>query len=418
MSNEFKKYDVAVIGAGPAGLMAGYRAASRGLDVVIFEKMDTPARKLRLTGKGRCNVVNNTDIAGTTDNIRNGARFMQSSLSAFDSAAVMSFFEERGVPLVTERGNRVFPKSGRAGDIAGALIKSAGDAGCDIVNARVTDIIIDDGQAAGIELADGRRIGTKAVIVATGGLSYPLTGSTGDGYEFALKAGHNIIEPRASLVPLECGGTDCAEMQGLSLRNVKLTLKVDDKRIFEAQGELLFTHFGISGPLVLTASAHLCGAEKGSAVASIDLKPALERDVLDKRLLRDFKDNANRDFQNSLGALVPKTMIPIIVRRSGIDPNKKIHSITVKERHGLLDILKSFDVTVTRTRPIDEAVITAGGIDLKEIDPRRMLSKKISNLHFAGEVVDADAFTGGFNLAIAFASGNAAGNYVLEDGVK
>ena len=408
------KYDVVVIGAGPAGLVAGYRAACRGLDVAVFEKMDRPGKKLLITGKGRCNVINNTNTDTFLTNIRRNPRFMYSSINAFDTAAVMDFFEGLGVPLVTERGNRVFTKSGQASDIANALAGCAADAGCAFVNARIDKLAVEDGRVTGVVLPDKRTVAARAVIVATGGLSYPKTGSTGDGYRFAREAGHNIVTPLPSLVPLECSGNTCEMLQGLSLRNVTLTVTITGRKTFCGQGEMLFTHFGISGPLVLSASAAMAGCSFDNAFAQIDLKPALGRDTLDKRILRDFGENINREFQNSLGALLPKKLISAVVAKTAIDPHTKVNSISAGQRARLVDILKSFELQITGTRPVDEAVITAGGVDVKQIDPKTMMSKIVKNLHFAGEVLDVDALTGGFNLGIAFATGAAAGSYALE----
>lgn len=411
-----KEYDIVVVGGGPAGLLAGYAAASRGLSlsVAVVEKMDRPGKKLLITGKGRCNVINNTDTGRFMANIRRGSRFMYSSINLFGSADVIDFFQSRGVPLVTERGNRVFPQSGKSLDIADVLIEAARSAGCVFINARVTGIVTKQQAVDGIML-DGRNfIKARAVIVSTGGLSYPKTGSTGDGYRFAQSTGHHVTAPVPSLVPLECADSVCGQLQGLSLRNVALTVKNDGKTVFNEQGEMLFTHFGISGPLVLSASAFLAGCGIKNTVAEIDIKPALDHETLDKRIVRDFGDNINREFQNSLDALLPKKLIPIIVAQSGIDPRKKVHFITVSERRALVDLLKAFGLRITRARPIAEAVITAGGIATKEIDPKTMMSKLVKNLHFAGEILDVDGFTGGFNLGIAFATGFAAGKYVLE----
>ncbi len=406
--------DVIVIGAGPAGLMAAYQAAVRGLRVLLIEQMDKPARKLRITGKGRCNVTNDTDLDGLLRHIRGGARFMYSSFAAFDSAAIQRFFTEQNVPLKVERGNRVFPVSDHADDIADALVAAVRKAGCDFIQARVASLLMECGRLAGVRLADGNPVRSRAVIVATGGVSYPKTGSTGDGYRWAREAGHTIIEPRPSLVPLVCAGDVCAQLQGLSLRNVQLTAWRRGKLFFQQQGELLFTHFGISGPLTLTLSADLASGDFTGLAVAIDLKPALDKAALDKRIVRDFTQNSNRAFKNSLDALLPRKLIPVIVEKSGIDPEQKVNSITAAQREKLGRMLKAFELEVIAARPIAEAVITAGGVALGEIEPRTMMSKKIENLYFAGEVLDVDGLTGGFNLSIAFATGAAAGTHCLE----
>lgn len=411
--NNREVYDVVVVGGGPAGLTAGWRAAARGLRVLVAEKMERPCRKLLISGKGRCNVTNNCDRDTFLRHIRAGARFLYSSYTAFDAQDVMTFFERRGVPLKTERGDRVFPQSDRSSDIADALAGAAKDAGCELRRLRVTGIQVENGTIAGVA-TDRGDIACRAVIVATGGLSYPKTGSTGDGYRFAQAAGHALTPPRASLVPLTCSGDDCRRMMGLSLRNVKLTAWRAGKVMFSEQGEMLFTHFGISGPLVLSLSGYLVDDALEDVDVSVDLKPALDAGVLDKRLLRDFGDNLNRAFKNSLDALLPKKMIPVVVERSGIDHDKKVHSVTAAERASLAGLLKAFPLPVDGRRPIEEAVVTAGGVALDEVDPKTMMSKKVNNLHFAGEVLDADGYTGGFNLGIAFATGHAAGGFVLK----
>lgn len=406
------EYDVAVIGGGAAGLMAGYAAASRGLATAIIEKMDRPGRKLLITGKGRCNIVNDTDTEDFVAHLRRGGRFMYSSLARFGPRDIMAFFEERGLPLNVERGGRVFPQSNRAADVADRLIESARQAGCDLINARATGIRTAGQAVCGVSLAGQPPIAVRAAIVATGGLSYPKTGSTGDGYRFAEALGHRVESLSASLVPLGCAGDTCARLEGLSLRNVKLSLFLKEKLIFAQQGELVFTSFGISGPLVLSASASLAGFDCAGARIAIDLKPALEPEALDRRLLRDFGENLNREFRNSLDALLPKKLIPMVIERSGIDPQKRVNLVTAAERGQLAGLLKTFELTVTGMRPVEEAVITTGGVRLSELDPKTMMSKIIRNLHFAGEVLDVDGLTGGYNLGVAFASGMAAGSNV------
>lgn len=411
--NGKREYDVVVVGAGPAGLMAGICAAERGLDTAVVEKMERPCRKLLISGKGRCNLINRCDTETFLQNIRQGARFLYSSYTAFGAPEIMAFFEERGIPLKVERGNRVFPQSDRSADIADALVKAAQTSGCDIRRHTVTGVAVRDGAVCGVETPEGP-LRCRGVIVATGGLSYPKTGSTGDGYRFARAAGHTVAPLAPSLVPLTCGGEDCRRMMGLSLRNVRLTARQDGKTIYSEQGEMLFTHFGISGPLVLSLSGYLVSRGTEGLSVSVDLKPALDRATLDKRLLRDFGENANRALKNSLAALLPQKMIPVIIEKTGVDPDKKIHAVTAAERAALVELIKTFPLKVTGRRPIEEAVVTAGGVSLREIDPKTMMSKIVHNLHFAGEVLDADGFTGGFNLGIAFATGHAAGSFVLK----
>ncbi|MEG1944468.1 MAG: NAD(P)/FAD-dependent oxidoreductase [Oscillospiraceae bacterium] len=407
------KYDVAVIGGGPAGLFAGIFAAKRGLSVLVLEKERILLKKLLITGKGRCNVTNACDKETFFANLRCGERFMQSAYSSFGTAEIMEFFENAGVELVTERGNRVFPKSGNSQDIADALLKAARDAGCRIENKTAVSIETENGEVTGVGFADRTHVCCRAAVIATGGLSYPRTGSTGDGYAMAKKLGINVTATAPSLVPIECDGPDCREMMGLSLKNVRLSAEYRGKKIYSDIGEMLFAHFGISGPLVLSMSGMLVGKDIHEVHAEIDLKPALDEQTLDRRLLRDFQKNTNREFKNSLGELLPQKMIPIIVRRSEIAPEQKINSITVKQRAALAAAMKHFALTMKKTRPIDEAVVTAGGVDCKELDPKTMMSKKIKNLHFAGEVMDVDGYTGGFNLTVAFSTGYAVGKSIL-----
>ncbi len=409
------EYDLVVVGGGAAGLMAGYCAASRGLRTAILEKERRCGRKILITGKGRCNVMNDCDRDGFMRRVRGGGRFLYSALSEFGPDTVRDFFESRGVALKTERGGRMFPQSDRAADIAGALIDAAKSAGCVLLQGRAAGVLCtQDGKVAAVRLESGGQISCRAVILATGGLSYPATGSTGDGYRIAAQLGHTIIPPRASLVPLVCAGEDCAQMQGLSLKNVVLTVKKDRKTLFCDQGEMLFTHFGISGPLVLSASAATVDEQLDKLRFTIDLKPALDRETLDRRLLRDFSENINREFKNALDELLPRIMIPVVVARSGISPEQRVNTITQKQRMRLLELLKGFELAVRGRRPIEEAIVTAGGIKLSEVDPKTMMSKLIGNLHFAGELLDVDGYTGGFNLGIAFATGRAAGLQVLE----
>lgn len=399
-----------VIGGGAAGLMAAVHAARMGADVTVIERNDRCARKLGITGKGRCNVTNHCTRDVFFANITGDARFLFSAWSRFDSAATEAFFEEMGVPLKVERGNRVFPVSDKARDIVDALVRAAHRAGVRILHAHAQEILCEQGRVCGV-LADGKRYDAQAVILATGGASYPLTGSTGDGYRFARALGHTVVQPTPSLVPLVEAGQFCASVQGLSLRNVCLRARdtASGRTVFEKMGELLFTHFGLTGPLVLSASAHLVPMEPQRYELSIDLKPALDEKTLDARLLSDFAKYSNRDFVNALADLLPQKLIEPLVRRFGIDARKKVHDVTKEERRQFLSLLKNLTVPIAGTRPIAEAIITKGGVALSEVSPRTMESKKVSGLYFAGEVLDLDAYTGGFNLQIAFSTAVLAG---------
>lgn len=382
-------------------MTAAIFAAESGADVTLIERNDRLGKKLLITGKGRCNVTNNSDINTHIENTPTNPRFMYTALNNFTPQDVMAFFEELGVPLKTERGDRVFPVSDRAGDICGALKRRINRLGVKVVSARVSKVEHRDAFAVTV---DGREYTADAVIIATGGASYPLTGSTGDGYRFAESFGHTIVPPKPSLVPVECREKWVREAMGLSLRNVTLTVRDGEREVYSEQGEMLITHFGVSGPLVLSASSHMKGLGTKQYALCIDLKPALDFDTLDKRLQNDFSKNINRDFINSLGELLPAKLIPVIVRLSCIDPRKKCNVITREERHALVTLLKALPLTATKFRPIDEAIITSGGVSVKEISPKTMESKLIQGLYFAGEVIDVDAYTGGFNLQIAFAT--------------
>ena len=381
---------VAVIGAGPAGLMAAGTAAARGCDVTIYEKNAIAGKKLLITGKGRCNVTTACPPEEFSSYVKGSPKFLYSALNAFSCKDTVDFFENLGVPLKVERGARVFPVSDKSADIRNALLKYAKSNGAKIVRKNIT----------ALPKAD-------SVIIATGGLSYPITGSTGDGYTFAKAAGHKIAQPRASLVSLYCKEQWCETVSGLSLRNVRFTVLGSGKKpVFSEQGEMLFTHFGISGPLTLSASALLT---KQLYSAEIDLKPALSMQQLDARVRRDFEEFKNRDFSNSLDKLLPKSLIPVVVESSGIEQGTKVNSVTKEERQRLVALLKALPLTITGTRPIEEAIITAGGVLTKEINPQTMESKLKPGLYFAGEVMDVDALTGGFNLQIAFSTGYLAG---------
>lgn len=406
------KADVVVIGGGAAGMMCAVSAAQRGLSVTLLEPNKILGKKLRITGKGRCNVTNDCEIKEFLQHIPGDGRFLYSALNRLSPRETMALFESFGVPLKTERGNRVFPVSDRSHDVANALERAMKEAGVRVLHAAATAVCAEEGAVAAVETAAGR-IDCAAAVVCTGGLSYPLTGSTGDGYRFAECMGHTIMPTRPSLVPLESDDPWCAEMQGFSLRNVTLTVYDEtDRIVYEELGEMLFTHFGVSGPLVLSASAHMRDFQMHRYRLSIDLKPGLDEKKLDARVLRDFEKYANREFKNALYDLAGRTMIPVLIRMSGIPEDTKVHSITREQRRALVDLLKHFPVSVTGTRSVDEAIITAGGVKLKEVNPRTMESKLVSGLHFAGEVLDLDAYTGGFNLQIAWSTGWTAGQSV------
>ena len=401
---------IAVIGAGAAGLMAAGTAAQQGACVLLFEHNEKVGRKIAITGKGRCNVTNNCDQAEFLAHIPQNPRFLYSALGAFSVQDTMQFFETLGVPLKTERGSRVFPVSDKALDIVDALYGWVRRCGVTIVHEEVTKVCTtpDGAHVTGV-MAGGRLRSADAVIVATGGKSYPLTGSTGDGYRFAQELGHKVTPIRASLVPLVCPGKTCPRLQGLSLKNVSLTIFENNKKLHEGFGEMLFTHFGISGPLVLSASAHMRKWDKSTYRAEIDLKPALDEATLDKRILSDFSEQKNADFRNSLGKLLPRKLIPIVVERTGIDPHTKVNTVTKQERKKLVDTLKHFSLEVSALRPVEDAIITSGGVSVREIVPKTMESKKVSDLYFAGEVIDVDGYTGGFNLQVAWSTGYLAG---------
>lgn len=407
-------FDLAVIGGGAAGMMCAYQAALAGAKVILFDPNRQLGRKVRITGKGRCNVTNNCDIKTFMANIPADGRFLYSALNRLSPYDTIAFFESHGLPLKTERGNRVFPVSDNANDVAGLMARLCAGAGVKIVRGRVNKIVAEDGQITAVETTEGK-IPCKAAAVCTGGLSYPLTGSDGAGYKFAKSFGHTVVPTRPSLVPLESSDDYCAEMQGFSLKNVNLTVFEDEKQIYSEQGEMLFTHFGISGPLVLSASSHMRNVGKAVYRAEIDLKPALDEKKLDARVLRDFEKYSNKEFKNALNDLAGSTMIPVLVRLSGIPENTKVNEITKEQRKKLVRLFKAFPVNITGTRPVDEAIITSGGVSTKEINPRTMESKLVKGLYFAGEVLDVDGYTGGFNLQIAWSTGYVAGNSAASD---
>lgn len=408
--------DCIVIGGGAAGMMAAITAASEGAAVTLLERNRKVGRKLYITGKGRCNVTNNCTAEEVLRSTPCNGKFLYSCMERFAPADTMAFFEKLGVELKTERGNRVFPASDHAADIIDALLRELRRRRVDIVETRAEGLLFDDGAVSGVRTEHGT-MPCGAVIVATGGVSYPLTGSTGDGYEMARAAGHTVVEPKGSLVPLTSDDPCCAEMMGLALKNTGVKVKnAKGKVVYQDQGELLFTHFGLSGPVILSASAHLRRFDREKYTVCLDLKPALDEEKLDARLLREFEEKANRDFINALDGLLPRAMIPVAVERTGIPPETKVHSITRQQRRALLETLKCFSIELTGTRPVEEAIVTSGGVKVSEIDPKTMQSKLMQGLYFAGEVMDVDAYTGGFNLQIAWATGHAAGLAAAQAG--
>ena len=399
-------YDGIVIGGGPAGMFAAIRAAEQGNHVLLLERNDRLGKKLLITGKGRCNVTNACTAREVLENIPRNGRFLYSCMEACPPETVMAFFEDAGCKLKIERGNRVFPETDRSSSVLEALRNKMHRLGVAVKTARAEKILTDENGVCGV-VADGQKIPASWVILATGGLSYPTTGSTGDGYKMSEALGHTIVHAEGSLVPLEENGDDCAQMQGLSLRNVGV--KLTDKKgkvLYKDFGELLFTHFGVSGPTVLSASAHLKGDD---CCLTIDLKPALEESKLDARLLRDLEQYKNRSMENALTDLLPRSMIPVILRRAEIPETLQANALTKQQRRALITLIKAFPVKIAGKRPVAEAIITSGGIKVSEVDPKTMMSKLVNNLYFAGEILDCDAYTGGFNLQIAWATAQAAG---------
>lgn len=406
--------DVVVIGGGAAGAFCAALLGERGTRVILLEPNREIGRKLRITGKGRCNLTNNCDKKTFLENVPVNAKFLHSALQAFSSADTMNWFENRGVPLKTERGKRVFPVSDNANDIANALEKELNKFGVAVIHSRAKRILTDENGVCGVETPE-ESISCCAVVLATGGKSYPGTGSTGDGFYFARELGHNVTKIQPSLVPLTVPGEVCPELMGLSLRNVELTVRENGKKIFSELGELLFTHFGVSGPLVLSASSHMRDVAQREYTLHIDLKPALDEAALDKRIQADFVKYRNSDFINALGDLLPKKLIPVVVRLSGIDPRTKVHSVSKQQRHALLRLLKDFTLPVDGTRPIAEAIVSSGGVDVREVSPKTMESKKIKGLYFVGEILDVDGYTGGFNLQIAWSTAFCAARAISEN---
>ena len=405
---------VIVIGGGPAGMFAALAAAEKGHEVVLLEQNEKLGKKLFITGKGRCNLTNACDTEELFASITKNSKFLYSAIYTYDNFRVMDFFENHGMPVKTERGNRVFPVSDHSSDVIATLKKELEKHGVTIkYHTKVRSLILKQDEVAGAVLSDGKRLSADAVIVATGGCSYTSTGSTGDGYRFATDAGHKLVECRPSLVPFTAEEDYVKELMGLSLKNVKVTIKDKRRILFEDFGEMLFTHFGVSGPLILSASSHVNDkVGKEPLHMEIDLKPALTMEQLDKRILHDFEEAKNKQFSNSITKLYPSKMIPVMIRLSGIHPDKKVNEITKEERAKLVACTKAFPVTLTGLKGFEEAIITRGGVSVKEINPSTMESKLVKNLFFAGEVIDADAVTGGFNLQIAWSTGYLAGNSI------
>ena len=406
-----------MVGGGAAGLLAAGTAARRGLSVTVIERNDRMARKVMITGKGRCNLTNQTDLDGLLRNIPQNGRFLYAAFSSFGTAEVMALFEELGVPLKVERGARVFPVSDRAVDVVDALVRYARSGGVKFVKGRAAHIQVKDGCVSDLELEDGRLLPTSSLILCTGGVSYPATGSTGDGYTMARELGHTVTALGPSLVPVEVQEGFCSQLQGLSLKNVTLTLfdTKKNKPVFSELGEMLFTHYGLSGPLVLSASAHMRPMEPLRYRVCINLKPGLTSQQLDNRLQRDLAQFSNRDFRNCLDALLPQKLIPVILRQSGIPPVLKANQVTREMRYKLIELLQNLSFGITKLRPVEEAVVTTGGVSVKQINPSTMQSKLVKGLYFAGEIIDVDAYTGGYNLQIAFSTGHLAGSHAGEE---
>ena len=403
---------ILVIGAGPAGMMAAIRAAENGAEVTLLEKMKRPGRKMMITGKGRCNITNAADVPEIIRNIHGNGAFLNSSMRAFDNQDVMEFFRQQGVPVKVERGNRVFPVSDKAQDVVDAMVHRLHELDVRIeLEMPVADILLQEGRVAGVRTKSGAHYKADAVILAVGGASYPGTGSTGDGYEMAKKLGHTVVPLRPSLVPLETEEEWVKDVQGLSLRNVRATLLAGGEKVQEMFGEMMFTHFGVTGPIILSMSrrAAKCLAEGKFVELELNLKPALTPEKLDARIQRDFEQHIRKSLKNGLLDLLPHKLIEPVLDFAYLDPEKPVHQVTAEERHRLAETLQHLTLTITKTRPLAEAIVTAGGVSVREINPKTMESKLVPGLYFAGEVVDVDAYTGGYNLQAAFSMGNAAG---------
>lgn len=403
---------VIIIGGGAAGMMAAIAAAGAGHKVCIYEKNEKLGKKIYITGKGRCNVTNACDTEELFQNVVHNAKFLYSSFYAFTNTDIMDLIEKHGCPLKTERGNRVFPVSDKSSDVIHALTAALRELGVEVeLHEEVADVLAEDGHVTGVRLKRGQKVVfADAVIVTTGGLSYPSTGSTGDGYRFAKELGHTITDLSPALVPFVAKEDVCKELQGLSLRNISVQIRNGKKVLYEEFGEMLFTHFGVSGPVLLSASSYVASVlKKGPLTLSIDLKPALSVEQLDDRILRDFEEAKNKQYKNSLNHLLPAKLVSVIIERSGISPEKKVNEITREERHQLVQAVKDFGITLVGLRDYKEAIITQGGVSVREVNPSTMESKKTAGLYFAGEVLDLDAVTGGFNLQIAWSTGYLAG---------
>lgn len=413
--------NVVIIGAGAAGMMAAIAAADKGARVTLLEQNEKTGKKVFITGKGRCNITNACDSEAFFDNVISNGKFLYSAFYQMDNQAVIRFFEDAGCKCKEERGERIFPVSDHSSDVIAALNRQMARRNVEVrLHTRVKELLTEAEESGtkvvGVVLSDGSKLQADRVIIATGGKSYEATGSTGDGYRFAQELGHTIKEIKPALVPFTIKESWCMEMQGLALKNVSVLLQSGKKKIYEGFGEMLFTHFGVSGPLILSASSHYVKKYAGQEVSlSIDLKPALTREQLDKRILRDFEENKNKQFKNSIDGLLPSKMIPVIIKLSGISPEKKVNEITKEERVALVDLLKNLTMQVTGTRDFKEAIITQGGVHVKEVNPSTMESKLVKNLYFAGEVLDLDAVTGGFNLQIAWSTGYLAGISAAEE---
>lgn len=397
---------IIIIGGGAAGLIASATAAGRGEDVTVIEKNSRPARKVMITGKGRCNVTNACfDLDDLINSVVTNKRFMYSAFSSFMPYDTIALIEKMGVPTKIERGNRVFPESDKAVDVVDALVKNAKQNGVKFVEGTVASFNTENNVIKSVNLDDGTVVDGDAFAICTGGLSYQSTGSTGDGYRLAESVGHSITDIEPALISLVASNGFVPKLQGLSLRNISIKLLDGEKEIYSDFGEMLFTHYGVSGPVILSASSHMTHPKEHNYKIVIDLKPALDEQTLDKRIQRDFAENTNKDFINSLSKLLPNKLIPVIVKLSGIEPSEKVNQITKAQRQNLVSLLKNFTVNISDFRPINEAIITSGGVDVKEINPKTMGSKIVDNLYFAGEVIDVDAYTGGFNLQVAFSTG-------------
>ena len=410
-----------VIGGGAAGMLAAYSAAKHGHKVILLEKNEKLGKKIFITGKGRCNVTNACEVEDLFKNVISNPKFLYSSFYSFDNQAIVDLLADYGCDTKVERGDRVFPVSDHSSDVIAALTRALKAVGVDIrLNTEVSELCLSTedsdgakGRVVGVKTSKGEKLPADAVIVCTGGVSYASTGSTGDGYAFAEAAGMSLVEPKPALVPLECLEEWCEELMGLSLKNVQVTILDGKKKVFQDFGEMLFTHFGVSGPLILSASSHYVKKYYGKELPLyIDLKPALSEEQLDKRVLRDFEENINRQFKNAVGGLFPSKLVPIMISLSGIDPDKKVNEISKEERQQFVHLIKNLPLTITGTRSFKEAIITQGGVKVKDINPSTMESKTISGLYFAGEVLDLDAVTGGFNLQIAWSTGYLAGSSI------